>query len=90
MKKKILNKEIPFPSFWVGYILKPIRIEFFIDGEDRLLDRFFVWTKRNSEWTISRLIINMLKNKFPSEKTTIISSSVASILTLIKLALGNY
>ena len=55
MKRKFLNKEIPFPSFWGGYILKPIRIEFWQGGEDRLHDRFLYELKENSEWTISRL-----------------------------------
>ena len=55
MKRKFLNKEIPIPSFWGGYILKPIRIEFWQGGEDRLHDRFLYELKENSEWTISRL-----------------------------------
>ena len=55
MKRKFLNKEIPFPSFWGGYILKPIRIEFWQGGEDRLHDRFLYELKENGEWTISRL-----------------------------------
>lgn len=55
MKRRFLNKEIPIPSFWGGYILKPIRIEFWQGGEDRLHDRFLYELKENSEWTISRL-----------------------------------
>ena len=55
MKRKFLNKEIPIPSFWGGYILKPIRIEFWQGGEERLQDRFLYELKENSEWTISRL-----------------------------------
>ena len=55
MKRKFLNKEIPFPSFWGGYILKPIRIEFWQGGEDRLHDRFLYEIQENGDWTISRL-----------------------------------
>ena len=55
MKRKFLNKEIPFPSFWGGYILKPIRIEFWQGGEDRLHDRFLYEIQENGNWTISRL-----------------------------------
>ena len=55
MKNKFLNKEIPFPSFWGGYIIKPIRIEFWQGGEDRLHDRFLYEIQENGDWTISRL-----------------------------------
>ena len=55
MKRKFLNKEIPIPSFWGGYILKPIRIEFWQGGEDRLHDRFLYEIQENGNWTISRL-----------------------------------
>ncbi len=55
MKRKFLNKEIPIPSFWGGYILKPIRIEFWQGGEDRLHDRFLYEIQENGDWTISRL-----------------------------------
>ncbi len=55
MKRKFLNKEIPFPSFWGGYILKPIRIEFWQGGEDRLHDRFLYELEENNIWTIKRL-----------------------------------
>ena len=55
MKNKFLNKEIPFPSFWGGYILKPIRIEFWQGGEDRLHDRFLYEFKEDNSWEIKRL-----------------------------------
>ena len=55
MKRKFLNKEIPFPSFWGGYILKPIRIEFWQGGEDRLHDRFLYELDENNSWSIKRL-----------------------------------
>ncbi|WP_418186459.1 pyridoxamine 5'-phosphate oxidase [Aliarcobacter lanthieri] len=55
MKRKFLNKEIPFPSFWGGYTIKPIRIEFWQGGEDRLHDRFLYELQEDNTWKISRL-----------------------------------
>ncbi|WP_419677638.1 pyridoxamine 5'-phosphate oxidase [Aliarcobacter lanthieri] len=55
MKRKFLNKEIPFPSFWGGYAIKPIRIEFWQGGEDRLHDRFLYELQEDNTWKISRL-----------------------------------
>ena len=55
MKNKFLNKEIPFPSFWGGYIIKPIRIEFWQGGEDRLHDRFLYERQEDNSWEIKRL-----------------------------------
>lgn len=54
-KQKFLNKEIPIPSFWGGYIIKPIRIEFWQGGDDRLHDRFLYELQNDGSWTISRL-----------------------------------
>lgn len=54
IKIKFLKGEIPFPSFWGGYILKPVRIEFWQGGKNRLHDRF-LYTKVNNEWKIERL-----------------------------------
>lgn len=55
IKKKFVNGEIPFPSFWGGYIIKPQKIEFWQGGQDRLHDRFLYELQENKEWTISRL-----------------------------------
>lgn len=55
MKRKFLNKEIPFPSFWGGYIIKPKKIEFWQGGEDRLHDRFLYELEENNTWSIKRL-----------------------------------
>ena len=55
MKKKFLKGEVPFPSFWGGYAIKPIRIEFWQGGQDRLHDRFLYELQNNNSWTISRL-----------------------------------
>ncbi|RBQ29027.1 pyridoxamine 5'-phosphate oxidase [Aliarcobacter vitoriensis] len=55
IKRKFLNKEVPFPSFWGGYIIKPLKIEFWQGGEDRLHDRFLYELQENNSWKISRL-----------------------------------
>ncbi|MBL7666201.1 MAG: pyridoxamine 5'-phosphate oxidase [Bacteriovoracaceae bacterium] len=34
------NKEIPYPENWGGFLLKPLRFEFFLYREHRLNDRF--------------------------------------------------
>ena len=55
MKKKFLKGEVPFPSFWGGYAIKPIRIEFWQGGQDRLHDRFLYELQNDNSWKISRL-----------------------------------
>ena len=55
IKKKFLKGEVPFPSFWGGYAIKPIRIEFWQGGQDRLHDRFLYELKEDNTWSISRL-----------------------------------
>ncbi len=55
MKKKFIKGEVPFPSFWGGYIIKPIRIEFWQGGQDRLHDRFIYKLDDGNNWKISRL-----------------------------------
>ena len=55
IKKKFLKGEVPFPSFWGGYAIKPIRIEFWQGGQDRLHDRFLYELQDDNSWSISRL-----------------------------------
>lgn len=55
MKKKFLKGEVPFPSFWGGYIIKPTKIEFWQGGQDRLHDRFLYELQNDGSWEISRL-----------------------------------
>lgn len=47
------EKEIPRPSDWGGYILKPNRIEFWQGRENRLHDRI-MYEKKNLKWQIHR------------------------------------
>lgn len=55
MKKKFVKGEVPFPSFWGGYLIKPLKIEFWQGGQDRLHDRFLYELQEDKSWTISRL-----------------------------------
>ncbi len=45
---------IPRPDNWHGYILRPERIEFWINREERLHDRF-LFSRRDQEWFKERL-----------------------------------
>ena len=48
------EKKVPLPDFWVGYVLVPRAIEFWLDGPDRLHDRL-QFTKGGSGWRSRRL-----------------------------------
>ncbi len=54
IRKKFTKGEIPFPSFWGGYIIKPDFFEFWQGGKDRLHDRF-AYTLNGKDWDINRL-----------------------------------
>src|SRR5690606_1974517 len=40
MERKFADGNIPLPSFWGGYVVKPTSIEFWQGGAKRLHDRF--------------------------------------------------
>jgi pyridoxamine 5'-phosphate oxidase len=46
--------EIPRPAYWRGFCLHPERIEFWLNGPDRLHDRF-LFVRDGSRWQQSRL-----------------------------------
>jgi pyridoxamine 5'-phosphate oxidase len=46
--------EIPRPAYWRGFCVHPERIEFWLDGKDRLHDRF-LFTRDGGRWQQSRL-----------------------------------
>lgn len=46
--------EIPRPAYWRGYCLHPQRIEFWLNGPDRLHDRF-LFVHHGGQWQRSRL-----------------------------------
>jgi pyridoxamine 5'-phosphate oxidase len=56
MKKKIGEGKVPLPSFWGGYRVEPVEIEFWQGRKNRLHDRFLYTRKGESkEWGIERL-----------------------------------
>ena len=49
-RKKYKNeKEVPRPSFWSGWQLKPISIEFWLRGENRIHERLR-YNKTTNGW----------------------------------------
>lgn len=56
MKAKIGEGKVPLPSFWGGYRVEPLEIEFWQGGKNRLHDRFLYRREENTNsWTINRL-----------------------------------
>lgn len=49
------SENIPRPPYWKGYRVKPTKIEFWIDGEYRLHERY-VYTKDNNDNWITNMI----------------------------------
>lgn len=54
MKQKFAQGDIPLPSFWGGYRVRPSSIEFWQGRENRLHDRF-LYTREGSAWKVERL-----------------------------------
>lgn len=54
MKHKFSKGEVPLPSFWGGYLVKPHQVEFWQGGEARLHDRFMYKLNKN-QWTVEQL-----------------------------------
>ena len=55
MKHKFKEGEIPLPSFWGGYCIKPKTIEFWQARDSRLHDRFIYSKNDSGEWSNERL-----------------------------------
>jgi len=57
MERKFADGDVPLPSFWGGYRVKPYSIEFWQGGSKRLHDRFrYLRIEENEErWQIDRL-----------------------------------
>ncbi len=55
MKEKFGDGEVPLPSFWGGYRVKPDTVEFWQGGPSRLHDRFQYTPEADGAWKIQRL-----------------------------------
>ena len=55
IKHKFAHGEVPLPSFWGGFLVKPSKIEFWQGGEHRLHDRFMYQRQPDGSWQIERL-----------------------------------
>ena len=47
--------EVPRPTHWGGFLIRPAEIEFWADGDFRLHDRFRFTTDANGQWIAQRL-----------------------------------
>jgi pyridoxamine 5'-phosphate oxidase len=54
MKRKFSQGDVPLPSFWGGFRVVPLEIEFWQGRENRLHDRFR-YLRDESKWCIERL-----------------------------------
>ena len=55
IKSKFAHGDIPLPSFWGGYRVKPTRIEFWQGRQHRLHDRFLFTLTKEKTWKAERL-----------------------------------
>jgi len=55
LKEKFGVGEVPLPSFWGGFRVKPATIEFWQGGPHRLHDRFQYTRGEGDVWTLERL-----------------------------------
>ncbi len=55
LKQKFSKGEVPIPSFWGGFRVAPVSIEFWQGGKNRLHDRFLYTKLEDGSWNIERL-----------------------------------
>ena len=54
MKRRFADGKIPLPSFWGGYRVRPVEVEFWQGRENRLHDRF-LFRRQAEGWSVERL-----------------------------------
>lgn len=54
-ENKYKNQEIPRPSHWGGYLVKPVSIEFWQGRSNRMHDRIRYTLQKDFDWKIERL-----------------------------------
>ena len=55
LKKKFREGQVPLPSFWGGFRVKPATIEFWQGRSSRLHDRLQYTRQPDGAWVIERL-----------------------------------
>ena len=53
-ENKFKDKDIPYPDFWGGYLIKPTSIEFWQGRSSRMHDRI-LYEKKSSNWELCKL-----------------------------------
>ena len=54
LEVKFMDKDIPKPDYWGGFLVKPLSIEFWQGREKRLHDRL-LYSKNRDDWELKRL-----------------------------------
>jgi pyridoxamine 5'-phosphate oxidase len=55
LEERFSGQSVPRPENWGGYVIIPERIEFWIEGENRLHDRILYSLGEDGAWTTERL-----------------------------------
>jgi len=55
VKERYAGGEVPLPSFWGGYRVKPVTLEFWQARDNRLHDRFIYRREESGDWEIKRM-----------------------------------
>jgi pyridoxamine 5'-phosphate oxidase len=55
IEQRYPGEDIPMPSFWGGFVLAPVRLEFWQGRPNRLHDRFRYTRMQDGAWKIERL-----------------------------------